>query len=74
MGKSKKRILSKKRKQNFDMEMTRQQALEKVFHELCQNPSSITAKKIITLFGLRAEDLSEKGVNYEVLRALDNII
>lgn len=56
------------------MEMTRQQAIEKVFIELCQNPASVTAKKIITLFGLRAEELSEKGVNYEILRALDNII
>ncbi|MEI7473285.1 MAG: hypothetical protein WCK67_00770 [bacterium] len=54
--------------------MTREQAVERVFDELCQNPASIAAKKIITLFGLKAEELSEKGVNYEILRALDNII
>lgn len=74
LGKSKKRIISKGKNQCFDMQMTREQALMKVYEELCINPASITAKKIITLFGLKAEELSENGVNYEVLRALDNII
>ncbi|EKE02862.1 MAG: hypothetical protein ACD_20C00322G0005 [uncultured bacterium] len=54
--------------------MTREEALSFVCKELCDDPSNIPARKLITLFGLKAEELSEAGVTYEVLRSLDGII
>jgi len=54
--------------------MTREEALSFVSNELCDDPSSIPARKLITLFGLKAEEMSEAGVTYEVLRSLDGLI
>ena len=54
--------------------MSRKEALGIVSEELNQDPSSIPAKKMISLFGLSAEELAEAGVTYEILRSLDGLI
>lgn len=74
MGKCKKRMDAKARNTKFQMQITRKEALNQVQKELDNDPASISAKKMISLFGLSAEELSEAGVNYEVLRALDGLI
>ncbi len=74
MGKSKQRIIAKAKNDKNQLQITRTQAIEMAYAELCKNPSSNDAKKLISLFGLSAEELSEKGLTYEVLRALDGII
>ena len=74
MGKSKQRLMAKGKNDKFKLEMSRKEALKLVSEELGHNPSSITARKIISLFGLGAEELSESGVTYEILRSLDGLI
>lgn len=73
MGKSKRRILHKT---NSSMYMTRENAVSKVFSILSNRKTNerIEAHKIITLFGLEAEELSEAGVDYENLKSLEGII
>ncbi len=74
MGKSKQRIIAKAKNDKNQLQITRTQAIEMAYAKLSKNPSSTDAKKLISLFGLSAEELSEKGLTYEVLRALDGII
>lgn len=71
MGKCKKRIFAKAAKQKNPISITREEALHSVFYELLENPASNKAKDMISLFGLKAEELAEMGLSYEVLRALD---
>lgn len=74
MGKSKQRIIAKAKNDKFQHEMSRKDALKSVLEELQKNPASINARNIISLFGLSAEELSEIGVTYEILRSLDGLI
>lgn len=74
MGKSKQRIIARAKNDRFQMNFTRQDALSNVIDDLFHDPASSSAKNIITLFGLTAEELSEAGVSYEVLRSLDFLI
>lgn len=74
MGKSKQRLMARAKNEKHQFQLTRQEALMIVCQELNNNPSSIQAKKLITLFGLSAEELSETGVTYEILRSLDSLI
>lgn len=56
--------------------MTRESALNKVF-SMIKKPkreSRVQALDLITLFGLSAEELSEAGVPYENIKALESII
>ena len=73
MGKAKKRILHKT---NSSLYMTRESALNEVF-SMIKKPkreSRVQALDLITLFGLSAEELSEAGVPYENIKALESII
>lgn len=73
MGKAKKRILHKT---NSSLFMTREGALNEVFN-MIKKPKHETktrALDIITLFGLSAEELLEKGVPYENIKALESLI
>lgn len=54
--------------------MTRQEALITVMTEFNDDPSSMLARELITLFGLTAEELSEVGASYEILRSLDFVL
>ena len=74
MGKCKQRLKARARNEKYQLMITRQEALNTVFQELHDDPTCISAKKLITLFGLTAEELAEAGVTYEVLRSLDGLI
>jgi len=72
MGKSKKRILHKK---NSSLNMTREGAVNEVFSILSKaKHSKKDAEDLITLFGLSAEELSEAGVMYEDIKALERLL
>ena len=73
MGKCKKRMLSRAKNDKFQMQLTRQDAVKIVMEEIEKNPASANAKKLISLFGISAEELSESGMTYEVLRSLDGV-
>ena len=70
MGKSKQRIIARAKNDKTQLNFTRQNALAMVIEDLANDPASISAKNMITLFGLKAEELSEAGLSYEVLRSL----
>jgi len=74
LGKCKKRLSARARNEKHQLLISRKEALDLVSEELTQDPSSISAKKMISLFGLSAEELSEAGVTYEILRSLDGLI
>lgn len=72
MGKAKKRLLHKT---NSSLYMTRESAVNEVFNLLCEKTlPKVKAQDLITLFGLSAEELSEAGVSYENLKALETFI
>lgn len=56
--------------------MTRESALNEVFGLLNRGnfKSRQKARDIITLFGLEAEELTEAGVDYENIKAFENLI
>ncbi len=56
------------------MQFTRKEAVKTVLQEIDKNPTSIYAKELISLFGLTAEELSESGMTYELLRSLDAVL
>jgi len=72
VGKCKKRTIS--RVSSFNMQFTRKEAVKTVLQEIDKNPTSIYAKELISLFGLTAEELSESGMTYELLRSLDAVL
>ena len=74
MGKSKQRILSGIRRNNTDLKITRSQAVEIVVAEIYDNPQSLHAKELISLFGLTADELGEAGMDYEHLCSLGRVI
>lgn len=74
LGKCKQRLMARVKNQQNQLKITREEALNFVSEELCTDPTSTSAKKLITLFGLKAEELSEAGVTYEILRSLDGLI
>ena len=75
MGKCKKRTLQKNASSFF---MTREQAVNDVFRMFSEKSKKYfdmkAAINTISLFGLSAEELSEAGLSYENLRALDSLI
>ena len=74
MGKSKKRIIARARNDKNQFQLTREEAIQAVCQEILDDPSSISARNLISLFGLSAEELSEAGISYEILRSLDGLI
>jgi len=74
VGKCKRRSISKAKNYSFKTQLTRNEALKAVIDEIYKNPSSVYAKELISLFGLTAEELSESGVSYEILRSLDSVL
>ncbi len=69
MGKCKKRTLQNKNSTYF---MTREDAVGKVLNIFeNKSPNHIEAIETISLFGISAEELSEAGLSYENLKALD---
>lgn len=74
LGKSKQRLIAKARNDKYQLNFTRIEALSEVTKSLSANPTSVSAKKIISLFGFTAEELAEAGMSYEVLRSLDCLL
>lgn len=54
--------------------MSRDQAVQIASDKLVKDPYSISARNLITLFGLSAEELSESGVSYELLRSMSALM
>ena len=71
MGKSKNRIIYRGDNQQFT-HLSRKEAIEKTVELLKVNDNDAFA--IITLFGLTAEELLERGVGYEIVKGLENIL
>ena len=71
MGKSKQRIIGRGRNLPYMYDMTRHQAIDFVVNELVARPASIKAKKMISLFGLHSEELTEAGAEYESVAGLE---
>jgi hypothetical protein len=71
MGKSKTRILRKGINDQF-LRMTRVEAIAEVAKYLNANKNA-DARKLITMFGLGAEEILEAGASYESVVALKNI-
>ena len=74
MGKCKQRIFSRAKTYGNLCHISRTQAVRLVSCKLEYNPQSISARNLISLFGLSAEELSESGVSYEVLRSLNALM
>jgi hypothetical protein len=74
LGKSKQRLRARARNEKTQLMITREEALKTVCENLIDDASSISARKLISLFGLTAEELAEAGVTYEILRSLDGLI
>ncbi len=73
MGKSKKRIFNKN-KTNTGSIMKRSDIIEQVISSLRNNNLTTETKKLISLFGISAEELSEAGANFEEISAIEEII
>lgn len=76
MGKCKKRTLYKTNSSYF---MTRETAVNNIFNIITNNRKKSknnfdfkNAINMISLFGISAEELSERGVPYENLKALES--
>lgn len=51
--------------------MSRTEALKEIKRHLRRSPSHTAARQLITLFNIQAEELTEVGVPYEVLKVLE---
>ena len=71
MGKSKTRILRKGINDKF-LTMTREDAINNAA-KFINNNNLTEAKKLITMFGLAAEDVLEAGATYEIVTSMRNI-
>ena len=71
MGKAKQRILGRCKNLSYKYDMTRHQAIDFVVNELVERPSSLQAKRMISLFGLHTEELTEAGMKYECVSQLE---
>lgn len=73
MGKSKKRIFNK----NSDLKgsvLKRNKAVSAVINDIKNNKLSEESQKLIMLFGITVEELSEAGASYEELNMVKHFI
>jgi hypothetical protein len=70
MGKSKKRSIAKG-KYNQISNMTREDAISLVVKKL---EDSEDVSEIVTLFGLKPEELLEGGADYEIVKSLGRLL
>ncbi len=71
MGKAKQRILGRAKNTLNKYDLTRHQAIDFVVNELVARPTSLKAKNMISLFGLKSEELTEAGMEYERVLQLE---
>ncbi|MCQ2958392.1 MAG: hypothetical protein MJ180_05785 [Candidatus Gastranaerophilales bacterium] len=74
MGKCKSRLLGRSKNLSYMYDMTRHQAIDFVVNEIVASPSSQKAKKVISLFGLKSEELTEAGMTYENVSSLEHCL
>ena len=73
MGKSKKRIFNK----NTDIKgsiLKRSNVISTVINDIKNNKLSDETQKLITLFGITGEELSEAGASYEEISVVKHLI
>ena len=70
MGKSKRRIIAKGKYDRF-RDISREQAIEEAVKRISKQED---ADELITLFGLRAEELLEAGAEYEEIKSLRGLL
>lgn len=70
MGKAKKRSIARGKYDQIT-NLTRDEAIEIVIDKISKNEDT---EDVITLFGLKAEELLEAGANYEVVKSLKGIL
>ena len=70
MGKSKRRIIAKGKHQQI-ANITREEAIQEVITHINKHAN---ISELITLFGLKAEELLEAGADYETVKSLGDII
>lgn len=73
MGKSKKRIFNKNKNSTGSM-IKRQDAVKTIISSIKNNLLDVEAKKLISLFGITAEELAEEGATYEELKAIQTLL
>ena len=73
MGKAKKRNFSKN-KDNIAPVLKRQDVVCEIILAIRKNCVSDEIKRLISLFGITAEELSEAGASFEELSAVKNIV
>lgn len=74
MGKAKQRIMGRSKNLSYKYDMTRHQAIDFVVNELVERPTSLQARKMISLFGLHSEELTEAGMQYECVSQLEKCL
>ena len=70
MGKAKKRIIARGRHEQLS-NLTRDEAIKIAVERLSKKED---ADDIITLFGLKAEELLESGIDYETIKSLRGVL
>ena len=70
MGKSKRRIIARGKHQQI-ANITREEAIQEVLMHLDKHAN---ISELISLFGLKAEELLEAGADYETVKSLGDIL
>ena len=73
MGKSKKRILNKKT-ENSSVILKRNEIIRKIIEDMRTKKINEETANYISLFGIKAEELSEAGATYEELSSVKNLL
>ena len=73
MSKSKKRILHRN-KETAPMSCSREAAIETVTNSIRNRKFDMNAKKLLSLFGISGEELSEAGLTWEELTAVSSYL
>ncbi len=72
MGKSKKRIFNKN-KENISPVIKRQNVVKKIISGIKNNSLTEETKRLIGLFGITSEELTEAGISFEEMSAVKDL-
>ncbi len=73
MGKSKKRIFSKNT-DNIGITLKRNEIIDNIIYDIKNNKLTEETKRLISLFGISVEELSEAGISFEELSAVKHLL
>lgn len=74
MGKAKQRIMGRAKNSIDRYDLTRHQAIDFIVNELVARPTSLKAKNMISLFGIKSDELTEAGIDYENVAHLERCL